>query len=887
MYTHLKNTLLNIFLLAGLLASYAVLAEDDVAELEDYTVIDVNDDLSILPSEPSEGAFGLSLPLLETPRSVTEVSADLVKTYALRSVDDLVRLTPGAFTNSFFGIRGAMDIRGQQADNYFRGFRRIDNPGAFNTIIRGAHSLEILRGPVSPLYGVGSVGGQLNYSPKTAKVDTAKYISEATGRVDVTLGTYSQQIVAAEYGTPFTVGENQAGMYLFAEVEDSESYYHGYAPTSELVQVAFDMDFGESTYIEFGYQQQTTDSIQVPGWTRVTQDLVDNGTYITGSPAPRNDASNPIGADRLLPQESGSPFTFLGNQINESSSGVTQWTIPAAYAPPFANSGFQYCFRGTCTDMAYFSEIGHYLGTDGFTVGQTQVLGFDEIINPGTAQIDHKTTFIDDIDFADTTARTAYFDVVTTMDNGMVWKNQFFYDYLDHTKYQSWGFTADYPGAEIMEFRSSLTFETETNAFSSNTIVGVSYRKEDLDHKDAWFDENFDRRDMLVGPTPDDRIDWAVDDAWADATLTYGDDGSVSGMTGTVRRNWNEHQISVLDNVGLFFLSDINISNFNILVGGRYDSFDVESSENAIALFGEPYQCWDGYAADMGRDAEYRCTDDLYSGSDNEFSYNLSISYNTDLGFVPYLTVAESTSLSVNQLGGVNPFTVDDGSYLEDSEILEAGFKYDGLDGRLYAAVSYYDQEKTFRSAQTNALGALYSDGIEAEMRLVLNDSFSLTATATSSDTTEVCDGCLFVVNQAQFAQQNGLPDWTFYGGRLAGARAYFIGEQVEVDRGGLPDTIVSAYGSYTKPLSSGRLIASLGFTYADSTYMDFAESVLLPSYNVWTASMSYVADSFEIMTTVNNVFDEKYYTSANLFPSTVVKPSEGTTASIIATYKF
>ena len=78
MYTHLKNTLLNIFLVAGLLASYAVLAEDDVAELEDYTVIDVNDDLSILPSEPSEGAFGLSLPLLETPRSVTEVSADLV-----------------------------------------------------------------------------------------------------------------------------------------------------------------------------------------------------------------------------------------------------------------------------------------------------------------------------------------------------------------------------------------------------------------------------------------------------------------------------------------------------------------------------------------------------------------------------------------------------------------------------------------------------------------------------------------------------------------------------------------------------------------------------------------------------------------------------------------
>ena len=39
-------------------------AEEDVAELEDLTVTDVPDDLSILPSEPSEGAFGLSLSLL-------------------------------------------------------------------------------------------------------------------------------------------------------------------------------------------------------------------------------------------------------------------------------------------------------------------------------------------------------------------------------------------------------------------------------------------------------------------------------------------------------------------------------------------------------------------------------------------------------------------------------------------------------------------------------------------------------------------------------------------------------------------------------------------------------------------------------------------------------
>ena len=114
-YLNLRKKL-HYSLLIGLLAFHSPLwaeedAEDGVAELEDFTVTEISDDLSILPSEPSEGAFGLSLSLLETPRSVSEVSADLIKTYGLRSVDDLVRLTPGAFTSSFFGIRGSMDIR--------------------------------------------------------------------------------------------------------------------------------------------------------------------------------------------------------------------------------------------------------------------------------------------------------------------------------------------------------------------------------------------------------------------------------------------------------------------------------------------------------------------------------------------------------------------------------------------------------------------------------------------------------------------------------------------------------------------------------------------------------------------------------------------------------
>ena len=325
-----------------------------------------------------------------------------------------------------------------------------------------------------------------------------------------------------------------------------------------------------------------------------------------------------------------------------------------------------------------------------------------------------------------------------------------------------------------------------------------------------------------------------------------------------------------MQNNGVFFLADTSFGPLNILWGGRYDRFDAKSIETAVGLLGIPFD-----------------SSGQQKGDEDATSYNVSVSYEMDSGLIPYVTQAESSSLSTNQLGGIYPGTIGDGSFVQDSEIFEAGFKYSGFDGALYTAVAYYDQEKTFRDSQTQALVAVYGDGIEAELRWVISDAFSLSATFTSSDTTEISDGALAVINQAQFAAMNGLEVTDIYGTRVAGARATFLGSQVEADRGGLPDTVASAYGSYSTFLGSAKLIASLGFTYADNTYMDITQAVMLPSYSVWTASLSYLADKYEVMATINNVFDEEYYTSADLFDAVVVKPSEGTTASVIFSYKF
>lgn len=854
LYDYWRNTLINfkpskihVAMTTAIMMSVSLPSFADDDPIEKISVTGRASQSIILPDD-SSSAFGFDMSLAETPRSVTEVSSDLIEAYGLRSVDDLVRITPGAFTSSFFGIQGAMDIRGESADNYFRGFRRIANPGAFKTNIRGAKKLEVMRGPVSPLYGTGSVGGQLNYLPKSAKSDATKYISDVTGKVGLTLGSYDQKILSGEIGTPFTIGDKQGGVFVFAEVEDSGSFYHNYYPTNEMLQVAVDLDLSDHLVLEVGAQYQTSDSIQVPGWNRVTQDLIDNGTYITGA-GPIKNSDNPIGADRLLPQESGFVTPFAPFFINSS----------------FSNVG-SFCGPGTAENSNY-TYNNMLLNCPGLPLGVENQYA---LTNPGTAQIDHKTTFIDDIDFADSTALTTYLDLSYYADDGLVWKNQFYYDYMDHTKFQSWGFTADYPAAKAYEFRSTVKFDSSGDNYTAQHIMGGSFRVEDLELKHAFFDETFDFRDITVGPTANDRIDWAVDDPFADATILYNADGNPTGIEGTVRRNYNEVQVSKTMNLGLFYLFDISMDKFNILVGARYDYYDVEAKDEAKTLLGLDFG--DGL---------------LHTDTKGVVSYNASLSYKVDNGLIPYATYAKSNSLSTNQLGGIIAGSVDNGDYIAESTLAEVGLKYNSDDSSLYAAVSIYDQEKTDRIGQTNALVAVYSQGIEFEIRAIINEHFSFTGTATHIETTEVSDNALAVINGGDFALQNGFEPWQVYGGRIAGNRSTFVGIGAELNRGGLPDNSISAYLNYVNEVYDGQVTASLGFGWADETYTDVLETILLPDFMVWTASTGFVTKNYEVLFSINNLFDEKYYTSADLFDSVVVKPSEGRTGSVNFTYKF
>ena len=64
----------------------------------------VKGDLGSLPGENVQSVFGFNKSVLETPRSVSTISEEMMERFNMQDIDDLVALAPGRFTQSCFGV---------------------------------------------------------------------------------------------------------------------------------------------------------------------------------------------------------------------------------------------------------------------------------------------------------------------------------------------------------------------------------------------------------------------------------------------------------------------------------------------------------------------------------------------------------------------------------------------------------------------------------------------------------------------------------------------------------------------------------------------------------------------------------------------------------------
>lgn len=768
--------------------------EETIYDLSELMVQAAEDDIfEILPTRMSSSTYGTSRMLEDTPRSMTLIESATSDLFGIQTVNDFVAVTPGSFTGNYFGVPGSLDVRGERADNFFRGFRRIENRGNFPTNISSTDYVEILRGPPPPIYGGGKVGGILNYIPKTARSNTAKYIEDPTGAAKVTVGTYGKLLGSLEYGLPFEMGGKPSGAYFFVQAEDSDHYYNDIYNKSFLFQAAFDTEISDTITLEYGFMYQYADLNQSLGWNRVTQELIDSegGRYLGGRAALELETS---GDGFLQPSE------------------IEDYDLEQfAFANPFPY--------------------------DALTDNQKAAFALD----PSTVEftkINHHEVQVEPIDFSESDVITAYFDVTVEMDNGLKVKNQSFYDDMDHTKYSSYGFTADYVA---YAFENKTTFEWQNefdNNFVLDNVFGVSYRYSDGEEKESRGRgyQVLDRRDISFGATPNDRFE-----------------GAHTG-TGNVEYNWV--QIGDFSDLGVFGLIDgSGAGPLGFILSARWDQYDAETFGTNV-----------GGVYDTAEDSE------------STFTYNGSLIYNFNKDVNAYVTYAESTYLELGQGGMIARTNIGDGIWTQDSKLTEVGLKGTIAERRLFAAIAYYEQEKTAFNNLSGGFDYYESEGVEFEMRYAPTKTLSFIGTATWQESRLLNTPFFLGVPPVTL----GLDPALVYGGRFVG-----VGGILGVDSPSIsptPEEVFSLNATYTSPNGWG---VSLGGTYVSSFFSGYAKEVILPSYLVTRGALFYNTGNWSFRLNANNILDEKYYNPQFLFWDTFVSPSTGPTFDLTTTYSW
>ena len=791
-------------------------SEPAAESMEELVVIG---DLGSLPDEDVQSVFGFGKSLLYTPRSASTVSEEMMARFDMRDIDELIAVAPGSFTQSFFGVAGSLDIRGTPGETYFRGVRRLDNPGNYPTPIGASDRIDIVRGPASPIYGPAKIGGYLNFNPKSARVEeTGGFIDETTAAVGLSTGSWDKRILTAEVGGPGRLEERNFGYYLYSEFEESGSYYRNSGLDQTLLQASFDVDAGERLRLQFGGMYHEYTGTQVAGWNRLTQELVDHGIYVTGQPLPLD-----TDGDGLISHQ----------EFDIDGDGFTDLN-------PFA--------AGLVPGSAGSLEPG-IPGDGACSIGATSVFGcrpeLMRLVNVGQAILDGSQVLVAPDDVVANDVVTLYLDAVLSpvAAGGWEWTNQLFYEAYDNLNENAYGFS-QFHDTWVIEDKLVAANAWRAGGATVSVQISPSVRYTKFDHGDDYTNEYFDRRDLTrpAGPL----------DTRLLATRIDGD--------------YTEYYIGDYLDLGLAALADVTWDNgFSALAGVRYDTIDMESRQPVEKLL---LASSNNFCAPPDDSCVQAAAADRFGG----FSWTLSVNYDSRPGLIPYATISRQSTVIAGQGAEITTANIAGGGAFDTSRLQEIGLKGSLLNNSLYFALSLYEQQRTDFSAQSTVTNqASQTKGAEFEMRWVATEK--LLFTLGYSDMEVINLNTLEAGSRFSFIGADDIPGVapeSIYGGTLGGA-VIRPGRQ-GARRAGMPRNIASVTATY----DFGNGVAVSGSAVdVDAVHSGFSNSVTLPAYTLINAGLIVEAGNWTFSAAAKNLTDERYFRSnfPNLFGGVIVLP--------------
>ncbi|WP_346992734.1 TonB-dependent receptor [Alteromonas gracilis] len=241
-----------------------------------------------------KGLFGAGLSAAETPRSVTSLSAEAIEALNIDDLHDIVKAAPNAYASSGFGTPSLPSIRGQLGELFQDGVRRqagnngFGLPLSFNSV----EQIDVVKGPSSVLFGsTQRNGGFVNLQTKVAPT------SQSQGKVTLRAGRWDQYSAQVDYGT--AIEEGKSGVRISAEYLDHGSFYDFADRDSTNLFIAYRYTPSEALTWDVSAEYYDTDYPDNAGINRPTQNLIDNGIYITGQGVQPNGSTIP-GAGAII-----------------------------------------------------------------------------------------------------------------------------------------------------------------------------------------------------------------------------------------------------------------------------------------------------------------------------------------------------------------------------------------------------------------------------------------------------------------------------------------------------------------------------------------------------------------------------------------------------------
>ncbi|OON63231.1 hypothetical protein B0920_07470 [Massilia sp. KIM] len=237
-----------------------------------------------LAPRPVSSVYGTDTSLLDTPRAVSQISAEQLLRDGIRTADDLVKYAPGLTRNGGQNVSVAPLIRGQASELYQDGQRTYNVRHPFNT--NAFEGVDIVAGPAPQVFGISSrSGGYANYLAK--KPDFERQRGQLSGQVGTWVpggGSYPAHALTADLTGPLSdtlayrvsVTAQRADDYAEGVRNDFDAFY-GALAWKPRAGLRLDWNLSVDDYHDFNVTH---------GWNRVTQQLIDDGRYHAGRATP-------------------------------------------------------------------------------------------------------------------------------------------------------------------------------------------------------------------------------------------------------------------------------------------------------------------------------------------------------------------------------------------------------------------------------------------------------------------------------------------------------------------------------------------------------------------------------------------------------------------------